>query len=78
DLTADKIVLSTGRITSEVLVKASRSSFPIIVSRSSASSMAVMMAQQSAIDVVTYVRGGRFNYFSNGGVELINDMEQTT
>lgn len=76
--TADKIVLSTGRITSEVLVKASRSSFPIIVSRSSASSMAVMMAQQSAIDVVTYVRGGRFNYFSNGGVELINDMEQTT
>ena len=72
----DKMVLTTGRITSEVLIKASRSSFPIIISRSSASSMAVSMAQQSGIDVITYVRAGRFNYFSNGGVELINDMEK--
>ena len=77
DLTnTDKMVLTTGRITSEVLIKASRSSFPIIVSRSSASSMAVNMAQQSGIDVITYVRAGRFNYFSNGGVELINDIEK--
>ncbi len=73
----DKMVLTTGRITSEVLIKASRSSFPIIISRSSASSMAVNMAQQSGIDVITYVRAGRFNYFSNGGVELINDMEKS-
>ena len=72
---SDKFVLTTGRITSEVLIKASRSSFPLIVSRSSASSMAVHMAQQSNIDVITYVRAGRFNYFSSGGVELVNDME---
>lgn len=74
---ADKMVLTTGRITSEVLIKASRSSFPIIISRSSASSMAVNMAQQSGIDVITYVRAGRFNYFSNGGVQLINDIQKS-
>lgn len=74
--TTDKMILTTGRITSEVLIKASRSAFPIVISRSSASSMAVAMAQQANIDIITYVRAGRFNYFSNGGVDLINDMDQ--
>jgi len=69
--TQDKLLLSTGRITSEVLTKAARSDFPIIISRSSASSMAVAMARQSHIDVVTYVRADRFNYFSHSGAELV-------
>jgi FdhD protein len=68
--TQDKLLLTTGRITSEVLVKAARSYFPIVISRSSASAMAVAMANQSGIDVITYVRGGRFNYFPHGGTEL--------
>jgi FdhD protein len=71
--TGNKLLLTTGRITSEVLVKAARSRFPVIVSRSSASALAVFMAEQSGIDVVTYVRAGRFNYFSHGGVELVQD-----
>ncbi|MBI4963029.1 MAG: formate dehydrogenase accessory sulfurtransferase FdhD [Desulfomonile tiedjei] len=71
--TNNKLLLTTGRITSEVLVKAARSRFPIIVSRSSASALAISMAKQSGIDVVTYVRAGRFNYFSHGGVELVQD-----
>jgi len=68
--TQDKLLLTTGRITSEVLVKAARSCFPIVISRSSASAMAVAMAKQSGIDVITYVRAGRFNYFPHGGTEL--------
>jgi hypothetical protein len=35
--------------------------------------MAVGMAKQSNVDVVTYVRAGRFNYFDHGGAELIED-----
>ncbi|MGO9568028.1 MAG: formate dehydrogenase accessory sulfurtransferase FdhD [Desulfomonilaceae bacterium] len=68
--TKDKLLLTTGRITSEVLIKAARSFFPIVISRSSASAMAVAMAKQSMIDVITYVRAGRFNYFPHGGTEL--------
>lgn len=71
--TADKLLLTTGRITSEVLSKASRGGFRIIISLSSASAMAAQLAAQCAIDVVSYVRAHRFNYFSNGGVELIAD-----
>lgn len=69
--TSDKLLLSTGRITSEVLIKAARSNFPIVISRSSASSIAIATAKQQQIDVATYVRGGRFNYFSHGGAELV-------
>ena len=71
--TSDKLLLTTGRITSEVLTKAARSGFSLIVSRSSASALAVAMAKQSGIDVVTYVRAQRFNYFSHGACILIND-----
>jgi FdhD protein len=73
--TEDKLLLTTGRITSEVLVKAARSSFPIVISRSSASAMAVAMARQSGIDVVTYVRAGRFNYFPHGATELMSNLD---
>jgi FdhD protein len=68
--TTDKLLLTTGRITSEVVTKAARSRFPIVISRSSASALAVSIARQSRIDVVTYVRGGRFNYFPHGGADL--------
>jgi FdhD protein len=71
--TRDKILLTTGRITSEVLIKATRSRFPMVISRSSSSAMAELMAKQAGVDLVTYVRGGRFNYFPHGGVELIED-----
>lgn len=71
--TRDKLLLTTGRITSEVLIKAARSYFPIVISRSSASAMAVAMAKQSQIDVITYVRAGRFNYFPHGATELTEE-----
>ncbi len=68
--THDKLLLSTGRITSEMLIKAARSNFPMVISRSSASSVAVAMAKQETIDIATYVRAGRFNYFSHGGAHV--------
>jgi FdhD protein len=71
--TSDKILLTTGRITSEVLTKAARGGFPLIVSRSSASALAVKMAKQSGIDVVTYVRAKRFDYFPHGACELVGE-----
>ena len=71
--TSDKLLLTTGRITSEVLTKTARGGFLIIISRSSASALAVAMARQSRIDVVTYVRAKRFNYFSHGACEITED-----
>ena len=71
--TRDKLLLTTGRVTSEVVTKASRANFSVVVSKSSASSMAVALAKQVSIDIVSYVKGNRFNYFSFGGTELIDE-----
>ncbi len=73
---SDKILLTTGRITSEAASKASRSKFPIIVSRSSASSTAVNIARQVGLDIVTYARAGRFNFFGHGAVNLSPVLDQ--
>jgi len=71
----DKILLTTGRITSEAVSKAARFKFPIMVSRSSASSTAVNMARQVNLDIVTYAKAGRFNFFSHGAVNIIPEAE---
>ncbi|MFZ5864920.1 MAG: formate dehydrogenase accessory sulfurtransferase FdhD [Thermodesulfobacteriota bacterium] len=76
--TSDKLLLTTGRVTSEVLTKASHGGFPLVISRSSASAMALHLARQFSIDVATYVRAGRFNYFANGGAELVVEEDLGT
>jgi FdhD protein len=69
--TRNKMLLTTGRITSEVLVKTARSGFPVVISRSSASALAINSAKRSSIDVITYVKGRKFNYFNHGGIDLV-------
>ena len=57
---ADKILLTTGRVSSEIVSKAWRMGVPVIISHSAATSRAVMMAESLGIVVVGYVRGGKF------------------
>jgi FdhD protein len=57
---ADKILLTTGRVSSEIVSKAWRMGVPAIISHSAATSRAVMLAESLGIVVVGYVRGGKF------------------
>jgi FdhD protein len=57
---ADKMLLTTGRVSSEIVSKACRMGVPVIVSHSAATSRAVMLAESLGIVVVGYVRGGKF------------------
>jgi FdhD protein len=57
---ADKILLTTGRVSSEIVSKAWRMRVPAIVSHSAATSRAVMLAEKLGIVIVGYVRGGKF------------------
>jgi FdhD protein len=57
---ADKILLTTGRVSSEIVSKAWRMSVPAILSHSAATSRAVMLAEKLGIVIVGYVRGGKF------------------
>ena len=55
--TTDRILLSTGRVSSEMLLKAARMGVPVVASRTSPTEMAVALAEQLGVTVVGYLRG---------------------
>jgi FdhD protein len=61
---ADKILLTTGRISSEILVKAAKLGVAILVSRSSPTDLALELAARTGITVVGQVRGGGLTIYT--------------
>ncbi len=61
---SDKILLTTGRVSSEIIVKACRIGVPFIISHSAATSRAVALARELGMSLVGYVRGGRFKIYA--------------
>ncbi len=55
--TRDKIVLTSGRISSEILIKAAKRQVPVIVSRSAPTSLSVEMAEELGITLIGFARG---------------------
>jgi FdhD protein len=68
--TADRILLSTGRVSSEMLLKASRMAVPLVASRTSPTEMAVALAEQLGITVVGYLRPDSLNVYTGDAVAL--------
>lgn len=62
--TGDKILLTTGRITSEILIKAAKVGIPAIVSRSSPTSMAVRLAKELNLTIVGRARAGAMTVYN--------------
>ena len=60
-----KILITTGRISSEMLQKAARMSSPILISRTSPSSLSIEMAERYGITLIGYARRHRFSVYSN-------------
>ncbi|MBI5342677.1 MAG: formate dehydrogenase accessory sulfurtransferase FdhD [Deltaproteobacteria bacterium] len=65
-----KILVTSGRISSEMVAKAASLGIALIASRSSPTDLAVRMAQELGIAVIGYARGGRFNLYT--GTERID------
>jgi FdhD protein len=60
-----RILITTGRISSEMLQKAARLNAPILISRTSPSSLSIEMAERYGITLIGYARKHRFNVYSN-------------
>ena len=60
-----KIVLSTGRISSDMLQKAARIGAAIVISRTSPTSMSVELADRWGITLIGYARRNRFNLYTH-------------
>ena len=61
----DNILLTTGRISSDMLQKAARIQSPLIISRTSPSSLSITMAKVMGITVVGYARRSNFRIYTH-------------
>ncbi len=67
--TRDRVLISTGRISSEMITKAAKMQVPVVVSRTSPTNLAVMLAREWNITLVGYARGGQMQVYT--GMERI-------
>ena len=56
-------VYTTGRLTSDMVLKCARIGIPIVISRTSASSLALAIARQADLTLICYARPGRLNIY---------------
>ncbi len=63
--TGDRVVVTSGRISSEILLKVARRKVPILISKSAPTSLAVKLANDLGVTLVGFVRGKRANVYTN-------------
>jgi FdhD protein len=59
------VLLSTGRISSEMLQKAARMNIPVVISRTSPSSLSIELAERWGITLIGYARRDRFSVYTH-------------
>lgn len=68
--TRDKVLVSSGRISSEMITKARKMEVPVVVSRTSPTLMSIRLAQAWNITLVGYVRGRQMRIYT--GAERVS------
>lgn len=61
----DSLLATTGRLSSDLVLKASRAGVPVLVSRSAPTSAAVQLAETQGITLVGFARAERFNLYTH-------------
>jgi len=63
--TDDHIIITSGRVSSEILLKVARRNVPIIVSKSAPTNLGVRLAADLGVTLVGFVRGKRMNVYTH-------------
>ena len=72
---ADKIFYTTGRLTSEMILKTVRMEIPILVSRSGFTAWGVELARRAGLTLIGRARGGRFLALSGQERIVFDDQD---
>ncbi len=73
--TDDKLIITSGRISSEILLKVAKRSIPIIVSVSAPTDVGVRLAQELGVTLIGFVRGNRMNIYTHD-FRVVSDEEK--
>jgi FdhD protein len=63
--TDDHIIITSGRVSSEILLKVAKRNIPLIVSKSAPTNLGVRLASDLGVTLVGYVRGKRMNVYTH-------------
>jgi FdhD protein len=60
----DKLMYTTGRVSSDIMLKVIHAGIPVLVSHSAPSNIAIKLAKAANITLIGFVRGDRMNIYS--------------
>lgn len=63
--TAGSVLYLSGRISSEIVLKAARLKIPLVISRSAPTTLAVSLGQQLGVTIIGFARGPRANIYTH-------------
>ncbi len=63
--TDDKILLSSGRISGEIMTKVIRNRIPILISRTAPTCMSITYAEDHGVTLIGFARGNRMNVYTH-------------
>jgi FdhD protein len=61
----DKILLSSGRISGEIMTKVIRNKIPVIISRTAPTCMSITQAEDHGVTLIGFARGNRMNIYTH-------------
>lgn len=63
--TNDHLMITTGRVSSEILLKVARRNIPVLISKSAPTDLGVKLANELGITLIGFVRGKKMNVYTN-------------
>lgn len=72
----DTIMMCTGRLSSDMMLKAAKARIPIVVSRTAPTSLAIDIADDSGITLIGFARGKRLNVYTHAERIEFNEKQK--
>jgi len=63
--TEDRLIITSGRISSEILLKVARRNIPILISKSAPTNLGVRLAADLGVTLIGFARGKRMNVYTD-------------
>ena len=63
--TDNRLIITSGRVSSEILLKVAKRNIPILISKSAPTDLGVKLANDLGVTLVGFVRGKRMNVYTN-------------
>ena len=63
--TDNRLIITSGRISSEILLKVAKRNIPVLISKSAPTDMGVKLAKDLGVTLIGFARGKRMNVYAN-------------